>query len=56
MSGTPIQNSIEELWCLMDFIEPGKLGTLEVFKNEYCDQILACSRKKASPAQIEAAK
>ena len=37
LSGTPIQNSIEELWSLMDFLEPGKLGTLEIFKEDYCN-------------------
>lgn len=26
ISGTPIQNNLSELWCLFDFIFPGKLG------------------------------
>jgi hypothetical protein len=30
MSGSPIQNSLTELWSLFDFVVPGKLGTLPV--------------------------
>lgn len=33
--GTPIQNSLKELWSLMDFVYPGKLGTLPVFQREF---------------------
>ena len=28
MSGTPIQNSLVELWSLFNFVNPGMLGTL----------------------------
>lgn len=34
LTGTPIQNSLKELWSLMDFVYPGKLGTLPVFQRE----------------------
>ena len=35
LTGTPIQNSLKELWSLLDFVYPGKLGTLPVFQREF---------------------
>lgn len=35
LTGSPMQNSLRELWSLFDFILPGKLGTLPVFL-EHC--------------------
>ncbi|XP_014212607.1 DNA excision repair protein ERCC-6-like [Copidosoma floridanum] len=35
LTGSPMQNSLKELWSLFDFILPGKLGTLPVFM-EHC--------------------
>jgi superfamily II DNA or RNA helicase len=35
LTGTPIQNSLEELWSLFDFAMPGFLGTLSHFRDRY---------------------
>ncbi|KAG8040841.1 hypothetical protein G9C98_001829 [Cotesia typhae] len=35
LTGSPMQNSLKELWSLFDFILPGKLGTIDAFI-EYC--------------------
>jgi chromodomain-helicase-DNA-binding protein 1 len=35
--GTPLQNSLRELWALLHFIMPGKFETWEEFEAEYTD-------------------
>lgn len=39
ISGTPLQNNLRELWSLMDFIFPGKLGTEESFVRSFVQPI-----------------
>lgn len=34
-TGTPVENSLADLWCLFDFIQPGLLGDLESFGKTY---------------------
>lgn len=53
LSGTPIQNSLVELWSLFDFIYPGRLGTLPVFKNEFAFPINAGGYVNASSLQVQ---
>jgi superfamily II DNA or RNA helicase len=42
LTGTPIQNKLEELWSLFDFTMPGFLGTRKNFRDRYgrYDQIM----------------
>jgi TATA-binding protein-associated factor len=35
LSGTPVQNDIQELWALFDFLMPGFLGSERDFKRRY---------------------
>lgn len=35
LTGTPIQNNLEELWALFDYAMPGFLGTRAAFKQTY---------------------
>lgn len=37
LSGTPLENSPEDLWSIMDFLQPGMLGTLPAFRRAYAD-------------------
>lgn len=34
-TGTPVENSLVDLWCLFDFFQPGLLGTLDDFYKTY---------------------
>lgn len=34
-TGTPVENSLTDLWCLFDFVQPGLLGALEEFGMTY---------------------
>lgn len=35
LTGTPIENSLSDLWSQMNFINPGLLGNFNFFKNEF---------------------
>ena len=34
-TGTPVENSLTDLWCLFDFVQPGLLGALNEFGRNY---------------------
>jgi SNF2 family DNA or RNA helicase len=34
-TGTPVENSLADLWCLFDFVQPGLLGALNEFGQLY---------------------
>jgi DNA excision repair protein ERCC-6 len=55
LSGSPIQNSLTELWSLFDFVLPGKLGTLPVFKEQFELPITIGGYANASTMQVETA-
>lgn len=43
LSGTPVENSVNDLWTQMSFINPGLLDTQQYFQNEFVQPI---ERKK----------
>ncbi|KAL7557391.1 hypothetical protein ACA910_000019 [Epithemia clementina (nom. ined.)] len=55
MSGTPIMNDLKELWSIVDFCFPGRLGTLPAFEQEFADPIRKGGYSNASPMQAQLA-
>ncbi|MED2971812.1 DEAD/DEAH box helicase [Fictibacillus sp. B-59209] len=39
LTGTPVENSLSDLWSIMDFVQPGILGSLNQFKSEFINKI-----------------
>ncbi|KAM9743711.1 DNA excision repair protein ERCC-6-like 2 [Menidia menidia] len=48
LTGTILQNNLEELWCVMDWARPGSLGSLGHFKNKFSDPIERGQRHSAT--------
>lgn len=52
LSGSPLQNNLQELWCLFDFVCPGKLGTLQLFTESFAIPIIQGGYANASQTQV----
>ena len=55
VTGNPVQNNLRELWSLMDFVFPGKLGALSVFEEEFCAPIAQGGYANATESQVRLA-
>eukprot|EP00928_Gymnodinium_smaydae_P082455 TRINITY_DN6579_c0_g1_i4.p1 TRINITY_DN6579_c0_g1~~TRINITY_DN6579_c0_g1_i4.p1 ORF type:complete len:1317 (-),score=321.61 TRINITY_DN6579_c0_g1_i4:72-4022(-) len=52
LTGTPVQNSLQDLWSLMDFAEPGLLGNRATFLRRFAEPIAHGSVRNASPYAV----
>jgi len=52
LTGTPIENSLTDLWAQFDFINPDMLGSLSSFRNNYIIKIVRDKNKKAEDALL----
>lgn len=48
LTGTPVENSLTDLWSQMSFVNPGMLGTLSFFKKEFVHPIQKKGDDKAA--------
>lgn len=53
LTGTPVQNALQDLWALMDFAQPGLLGNHATFVKTFSDPIDRGSVKGAKPWAVE---
>lgn len=50
LTGTPVENRLSELWSIMDFLNPGYLGSFESFRKDYVLPIEKYNSKSRSEA------
>jgi SNF2 family DNA or RNA helicase len=52
-TGTPVENTLADLWCLFDFVQPGLLGALNEFGRTYRRPIEIDDRDEEGKQRIE---
>ncbi|CAG2216528.1 RAD54B [Mytilus edulis] len=53
LTGTPIQNDLQEFFSIVEFCNPGVLGSSGAFRRVYEGHIVASRQPEATPAEIE---
>ncbi|OPY55225.1 MAG: ATP-dependent helicase HepA [Methanosaeta sp. PtaU1.Bin112] len=48
LTGTPVENRLSELWSIMDFLNPGYLGSFQSFRRDFALPIEKYKNKKSS--------
>ncbi|KAH7821518.1 DNA repair and recombination protein RAD54-like [Monocercomonoides exilis] len=55
LTGTPIQNNLDEFWSMCDFVNPESLGQYQVFKHVFARPITLAQEKNSSKKDRERA-
>ena len=50
-TGTPVENTLADLWCLFDFVQPGMLGALSQFSRVYRQPIEAKTQEQLAKVE-----
>lgn len=52
-TGTPVENSLRDFWCLMDCAVPGLLGAWRGFRAQYIEPILSADTARVGLVKIQ---
>ena len=52
LTGSPLQNNLEEYWCMVNWVKPKFLGELKEFRKRFIDPIKDGEIKDASKRQV----
>ncbi|MCD4867148.1 MULTISPECIES: DEAD/DEAH box helicase [unclassified Pseudomonas] len=52
-TGTPVENSLGDFWCLMDSAQPGLLGSWETYRDTWIKPILAASDEERDSVRAQ---
>jgi len=52
-TGTPVENTLKDFWCLMDTAVPGLLGAWQSFRSKFISPITSASEQEAAEIKVE---
>lgn len=52
-TGTPVENTLKDFWCLFDTAVPGLLGAWQAFRKDFIAPILAASSEQVNQVRLD---